>query len=337
MSMQVDRAVRAFSRPYAVQDDRLAWTSFLGSYAAYLGTLALAVWAAHLHWALALPLIVVNAFAGVRLYVLQHDCGHHSLFVTRRMNDLAGALLSVVTLTPYRVMQFNHNEHHAHLGNLDERHTTEIYTMTVREWETATWSQRLLYRLYRHPLVLIPVGGFWTYLFAYRWPKNAARVGAAGVLAHNAALLAWVGLIWLLGGLTGLAVWFGTVIVAGWIGVFLVYLQHNFEDTWWDRKPGLVPMKAQLKGSSALDLGWWWDLGTGNIAYHDIHHYNPRIPSYRLRECHRALRQEFDCHIIRWPEALRSFSLRLWDEEQQRLVPFPKTPRRAPNGGLTRA
>jgi omega-6 fatty acid desaturase (delta-12 desaturase) len=146
-------------------------------------------------------------------------------------------------------------------------------------------------------------------------------------MIHNAALVAWVGLIWLGWGMTGVAVWLGTVFVAGLIGVFLVYLQHNFEDTWWDRKPDLSIEKAALQGSSALDLGHWWDIGTCNIAYHDLHHFNPRIPSYRLRKCHRALREEFGLRTIEWPEAIAAFRLKLWDEEAQRLVPFPQEAR----------
>jgi hypothetical protein len=130
-------------------------------------------------------------------------------------------------------------------------------------------------------------------------------------------------------GLPGLIIYAGTVFTAGCIGVFLVYLQHNFEDTWWDRKPDLNPARAALQGSSALDLGWWWDLGTGNIAYHDIHHFNANIPSYRLRKCHRALREKYEVQTIRWPEAIRSFTLKLWDEDQERLVPFPRARRSA--------
>jgi hypothetical protein len=114
------------------------------------------------------------------LYVLQHDCGHGSLYSSKRANDLAGHGLSVFTLTPYRVMQFNHNEHHSHLGNLEERDTTEIFTMTLREWEEAGFWERLRYRLYRNPLLMIPVGGLLTYVFVYRWPKNAGRIDAAG-------------------------------------------------------------------------------------------------------------------------------------------------------------
>ncbi|MEQ8367931.1 MAG: fatty acid desaturase [Roseicyclus sp.] len=323
---EAEREIRAFTRRWTARDDRIAWASYVGTFAVYFLTLWLAVQAWPIWWLVA-PLVVINAFAGVRLYVLQHDCGHASLFSTKRLNDLAGQGLSVFTLTPYRVMQSNHNDHHSHLGNLDERDTTEIFTMTVAEWEAAGPWQRLWYRLYRNPFIMVPIGGLFTYVLAYRWPKNSARVGAMQVLAHNLALLAWVGLLYLLGGWPALTVYAGTVFVAGCIGVFLVYLQHNFEDTWWDRKPDLNPARAALQGSSALDLGWWWDLGTGNIAYHDIHHFNANIPSYRLRQCHRALRDQYEVQTIRWPEAIRSFTLRLWDEDQQRLVPFPRASR----------
>jgi omega-6 fatty acid desaturase (delta-12 desaturase) len=325
---EAEREIRAFTRDWTDRDDRIAAASYFGTFAVYFLTLWLAVQAWPVWW-LVIPLVVINAFSGVRLYVLQHDTGHASLFSTKRMNDIAGHGLSVFTLTPYRVMQFNHNEHHSHLGNLDERHTTEIFTMTLREWQEAGFWKRLQYRLYRNPFLMIPVGGLFTYVLAYRWPKNSGRIDAPGVILHNLGIAAWVFTIWALAGIPGLIVYAGTVFVAGCIGVFLVYLQHNFEDTWWDRKPDLNPARAALQGSSALDLGWWWDLGTGNIAYHDIHHFNARIPSYRLRKCHRALREKYEVQTIGWPEALRSFTLKLWDEDQGRLVPFPKEPRRA--------
>ncbi|MBF9031029.1 fatty acid desaturase [Rhodobacterales bacterium HKCCE3408] len=320
---QAEREIRLFTRDWSVKDDRLALISWTGTLAAYFATLWLAVMAWPNPW-LTVPLVVINAFAGVRLYVLQHDFGHNSMFSTRRKNELAGHASSVFTLTPFRVMRHNHNEHHSHLGNLDERHTTEIYTMTKREWETAGFWQRLHYRLYRNPFLMIPVGGLFTYVIAYRWPKNAGVIDAFGTLLHNIGIVTWILVIYALAGIPGLVIYAGTVFVAGCIGVFLVYLQHNFEDTWWDRKPDLNPARAALQGSSGLDLGWWWDLGTGNIAYHDIHHFNANIPSYRLRKCHRALREKYEVQTIGWPEALRSFTLKLWDEDQERLVPFPK-------------
>ncbi len=320
------REIRRFTRDWTVRDDRIAAVSYFGTFAFYFFTLWLTIQVWPL-WYLVVPLIVINAFAGVRLYVLQHDCGHTSLFTTKYRNDLAGHGLSIFTLTPFSVMQFNHNEHHSHLGNLDERDTTEIFTMTVREWAEAGFWKRLWYRTYRTPWIMIPIGGLFTYVLAYRWPKNSGKIGPAAVIAHNLGLAAWVGLIWWFAGTPGLIIYAGTVFAAGCIGVFMVYLQHNFEDTWWDRKPDLNPARAALQGSSALDLGWLWDLGTGNIAYHDIHHFNANIPSYRLRKCHRALRDQYEVQTIRWPEAIRSFTLKLWDEDQGRLVPFPREPR----------
>ena len=320
---EAEREIRRFTRDWTARDNRLASLSYFGTFAAYFLTLWLAVQAWPVWW-LVVPLIVINAFAGVRLYVIQHDLGHNSFFTTKRLNTIAGHASSVFTLTPFSVMQFNHNEHHSHLGNLDERDTTEIYTMTLREWEEAGFWKRLQYRLYRNPLLMIPVGGLFTYALAYRWPKNAARIAPKQVLAHNAGLAAWVALIWALAGTPGLVIYAGTVFAAGCIGVFLVYLQHNFEDTWWDRKPDLNPARAALQGSSALDLGWLFDFAVANITYHDIHHFNANIPSYRLRVCHRALRQKYEVQTIGWMEAFRSFTLKLWDEDQQRLVPFPK-------------
>lgn len=316
--------IRDFTRRYAVKSDARGTVSLAGTFAVYVAALILAARHADLP-VLAGPLVAVLAFASVRLYVLQHDCGHGSLFRTRWLNDAAGHALSVFSLTPYRAMQYNHNQHHAYLGNLAHRETTEVYTMTLKEWQAAPFRTQAWYRLYRNPLVMLSLGGIHTYFIAYRWPRNTRRVGAAGVLVHNALLAGYVAAIWWGLGLPGLAVWGLSAVLAGVIGVFLVYLQHNFEDTYWDRKPDLDFRRAMLVGSSSLDLGWWWDLGTGNIAYHDLHHFNPAIPSYRLRRCQKALPETLKMHDpIGWRQALASFRLKLWDEERQKLVPFPK-------------
>ncbi|MFU8834202.1 fatty acid desaturase [Roseovarius autotrophicus] len=321
--------LRTFLKPYTRKSDLRGALSFLGTLVIYGGALwgAAGLAGAGL-WLLAVPLVGLLAFASVRLYVLQHDCGHHSLFATGWLNDAGGHVLSVFSLTPYRVMQFNHNQHHAYLGNLDHRETTEIHTMTLREWQTAPWHRRLWYRLYRNPLIMLPIGALFTYFIAYRWPRNTGRVGASGVIAHNLVLCSYLVAVWGLLGVPGLAVLGASALIGGVIGVFLVYLQHNFEETYWDRKPDLDFRKATLVGSSSLELGWLWDLGTGNIAYHDLHHYNPAIPSYNLRRCQNDLPDHLKSHDpIRWPEALRSFTLKLWDEEGGRLVPFPEARR----------
>lgn len=314
--------LRAAMEPWCRRDDRIAWASYLGTFAVYFGTLAAALFA-DLHPVALAALIVVNALSGVRLYVLQHDCGHHSLFTNRRLNDLAGFGLSTFTLTPYRTMQYNHNRHHAHIGDLDHRETGEVFTMTLREWQAAGPLQRLQYRLYRNPVLMLPLGGLLTYVIRYRWPKNARKVGVAGVMLSNAALLAWVAAIWAVADWRGVAIYAATVLVAGTVGVFSVYLQHNFAETYWDRRPDYNLRDASFHGSSVVNLGWWYDLATANISYHALHHFNPRIPSYRLRRCFLALRDEFGIPSIGWAGAINAFTLKLWDEETERLVPFP--------------
>lgn len=311
-----------FTKGYMQKSNAKAFTSLLATLCIYFGTLWLAL-AAQLSWPVIALLLMINSFSGVRLYVIQHDLGHLSHFETRWLNTFAGYAISTFTLTPFRAMQYNHNLHHAHIGSLDDRDSTEIYTMTLKEWEAAGFWRRLHYRLYRHPLVLLPIGGLWTFLVRYRWPKNARRIGAREVLVHDALVFAWWIVIYWGFGWTGLALYMVTALICGCIGVFLVFLQHNFEDTYWEHKPNVDYARATLQGSSALDLGWLWDLGTGNIAYHDIHHFNPRIPLYNLRKCHRDLREVMDIRTIKWPEALRSFRLKLWDEETGQLVAFP--------------
>lgn len=319
-------ALRAFLKAYTAKSDLRGAFSLLTTLAVYVAALIGGVrLASSGPWFISALMVGILAFASVRLYVLQHDCGHHALFARKWMNEAAGYLLSVFSLTPFRVMQYNHNQHHAYLGNLDHRETTEVYTMTLSEWQAAPWPRRLWYRLYRNPVMMLSLGGIYSYFIAYRWPRNTRLVGIWGVLTHNLMLAGFIGLIWTTLGATGVVVWVLSAVIAGVIGVFLVYLQHNFEETYWDRKPKLDFRKATLVGSSSLDLGWLWDLGTGNIAYHDLHHYNPGIPSYNLRRCQRDLPEALRAHeVIRWPEAIRSFRLKLWDEEASRLVPFPK-------------
>ncbi|MGR3759688.1 fatty acid desaturase [Roseobacteraceae bacterium NS-SX3] len=314
--------IRAYTRQFCEKDNRLASLSYFGTFAVYFAALYLAI--AHVdRWYILLPAGVVFAFAAVRLYVLQHDTGHHSLFETRLQNEIAGHVLSPFTFAPFEVMKQNHNLHHANVGNLEHRETGEIHTMTLREWQQAGVWERLVYRLYRNPFVLVPAGAAFTYFIRYRWPKNTLQFGVFGVILHNLVIIAMLALLYAVAGATGVLVWLAFSFLGGMIGVFLVYLQHNFEDTYWDRRPDLNPQLAALQGSSCLDFGWFFDFAVANITLHDIHHLNARIPSYRLRRCHYSLPPEAAPRRIKFPEAMRALGLKLWDEEQNRLVPFP--------------
>ncbi|MCI2398882.1 fatty acid desaturase [Aliiroseovarius subalbicans] len=317
--------LRQALRSYTKKDNRLAYLSLLSNLVIYFGAVVASVLAVQQgNWLIAPLPIIVLAFAGVRLYVLQHDLGHLSLFETRAQNQFWGYLVSPFTFAAYPQMTYNHNLHHAYVGDLDARETTEVYTMTVREWAQAGVWKRLYYRLYRHPLVLIPVGSAFTYFIAYRWPKNAAKVGTKAILAHNAAIVAFGLSLYLWAGWTGVltvafAIWLG-----GCIGVALVYLQHNFEGTWWDRRPDLDMERAAIQGGSCLDFGWVFDEMVANITKHDIHHLVAAIPCYRLRAAHRELEKTHELRRISFGEALHAFTLRLWDEDSEQLVPFPK-------------
>lgn len=324
-----DMNLREHTRKYCDKDNRLASLSYFGTFAVYFTSLYFAITRIET-WYIAAPMILIHAFSAVRLYVLQHDCGHHSLFETRQQNEWAGHGLSPFTFAPFEVMKQNHNLHHANIGNLEHRETGEIHTMTLREWNEAGFWQRLQYRLYRNPFVLVPLGSLFTYFIRYRWPKNTTRFGVKGVLLHNLVIAAYIGSLYALFGWTGVLVWLGASFLGGMIGVFLVYLQHNFEDTYWDRRPDLDPQIAALQGSSCLDFGWAFDHIVACITLHDIHHFNARIPSYRLRACHYALPEEIAPRRIKFPEAVRALNLKLWDEDQQRLVPFPSSGQAAP-------
>lgn len=324
-----DFDLRAHTRRFTGKDNRLASLSYFGTFAVYFAALALAISQVHL-WYVLMPAAVIHAFAAVRLYVLQHDCGHHSLFETRAQNEWAGHGLSPFTFAPFEVMKQNHNLHHANIGNLEHRETGEIHTMTLSEWQRAGFWQRLVYRLYRNPFVLIPVGSAFTYFIRYRWPKNALRFGWKGVVLHNLAIAVFLGTLYSIAGWTGIAVWLGASFLGGMIGVFLVYLQHNFEDTYWDRRPDLDPQIAAIQGSSCLDFGAWFDHAVACITLHDIHHFNARIPSYRLRACHYGLPDDIAPRRIGFAEAVRALNLKLWDEDRNRLVPFPPSARVTP-------
>lgn len=318
--------LRQALREYTKKDNRLAYLSLVSNLAVYFAALAVAILAAQQGaWLIAGFAIVTLAFAGVRLYVLQHDLGHLSLFATKKQNEIWGYIVSPFTMAAYPQMRHNHNLHHAYVGDLDARETTEIYTMTLKEWTEAGFWQRLQYRLYRNPLVLIPLGAAFVYFIVYRWPKNAAEVGAGAMLAHNAAILAYLGVLYLLAGWTGVLTMLLAIWVGGMLGVFLVYLQHNFEGTWWDHRPDLDFERASIQGGSCLDFGWVFDEMVANITKHDIHHLVASIPSYRLRAAHRELEgTHSELRRISFGEALHAFTLKLWDEDTHQLVPFPK-------------
>lgn len=292
------------------------------------GTLSVGVW-------LGLLFAVPAAGFLVRLFMIQHDCSHGSFFRSRRANDWVGRAIGVLTLTPYDLWRHSHALHHANSGNLDRPRVGGIDTLTVREFRGLPRTQRLLYRLYRHPLVLFGVGPTYLFLLDHRLPVGFMRAGWMpwlSTMGTNAAIALLVTtMIWLVGVIPFLLVQLPITLLASSIGVWLFYVQHQFENTLWEHDDDWTFHDAALHGSSYYDLPSPLRWFTANIGIHHVHHLCSRIPCYRLPDVlrdHPALR-----HIGRLGlrQSLESVRLVLWDEEQHRLVSFAEA-RRAANG-----
>ncbi len=262
----------------------------------------------------------------VRLFLIQHDCGHGSFFRHRLANDWVGRGIGVLTLTPYDLWRQAHALHHAGSGNLDRRGIGDIDTLTVHEFQARTRFRQLLYRLYRHPLVMFGVGPAYVFILRHRLPMGLMRDGWkpwASAMATNAAIMIVVSaVIWMVGAGPFILVQLPITLLAASIGVWLFYVQHQFEDTFWEHDEGWSFHEAAVHGSSHYDLPGFLRWFTANIGVHHVHHLSSRIPCYRLPE---VLRDRPELRNVRRLTLLQSFKsvrLVLWDEEKRRLVSF---------------
>jgi omega-6 fatty acid desaturase (delta-12 desaturase) len=281
---------------------------------------------ASMHFGFWFGLILIVPAAGflLRLFMLQHDCGHGSLFGRRGLDDWTGRAIGVLTLTPYDYWRRAHSHHHASAGNLDERGVGDITTLTVEEYRALKPRGRLGYRLYRHPLVMFGIGPAWLFLFQQRLPFGMMRSGALpwiSTMATNAAILALAALvIWCVGIVPFLLIHLPIVLIAGSAGVWLFYVQHQFEDTHWSKPPEWTFQHAALHGASHYDLPRPLRWMTGNIGLHHIHHLSSRVPFYRLPEVMRDHPELGEMGRITLKDSLKCVKLILWDEASKRLV-----------------
>jgi acyl-lipid omega-6 desaturase (Delta-12 desaturase) len=262
----------------------------------------------------------------LRLFMIQHDCGHGSFFAHRHSDDWTGRAIGVLTLTPYDYWRRAHAAHHASAGNLDERGVGDITTLTVVEYRALSLWGRIGYRLYRHPLVMFGIGPVWLFLFKQRLPFGMMRSGATpwvSTMATNLAIaILATGLIWLIGIGPFLLVHLPTVILAGAAGVWLFYVQHQFEETHWSKVPEWQFQHAALNGSSHYDLPAPLRWLTGNIGIHHVHHLSSKVPYYRLPEVLRDFPELKTVGRITILESLACVKLVLWDEGRRRLISF---------------
>jgi len=277
------------------------------------------------YW-IALLLVLPAAGFLVRLFMIQHDCGHGAFFRHRSFNDWTGRLLGVLTLTPYDSWRHTHALHHAGSGNLDQRGVGDVHTLTLDEYrKLSEWGQ-YRYRLYRHPLVMFGVGPAYLFILQHRLPIGLMRSGLtpwASAMGTNLAIaLAIAGLVWLLGFKVFLAIHLPVVVIAATAGVWLFFVQHQFEETRWEGQDDWKWHDAALHGSSHYDLPAILRWFTANIGVHHVHHLSSRIPFYRLQQVLRDHPELGTIGRLSLGESLRCVRLVLWDTSSRRLISF---------------
>jgi acyl-lipid omega-6 desaturase (Delta-12 desaturase) len=278
------------------------------------------------HWWATLLIALPSAGFLVRLFMIQHDCGHGAFFSHRRANDWVGRVIGVLTLTPYDFWRRTHAIHHATSSNLDLRGIGDVDTLTVSEFQARSSWGRLRYRMYRHPITLFLIGPAFLFIVQQRLPVGLFRAGWQpwlSAMATNLAIALVVGLlIWLVGAQAFLFVHLPTMLLAASAGVWLFYVQHQFEDTVWERDGRWTQHETALHGSSHYDLPAVLRWFTANIGVHHVHHLCSRIPFYRLPQVLQDHSELRDIGRITLGESIRCVRLTLWDEARGRLVSF---------------
>jgi omega-6 fatty acid desaturase (delta-12 desaturase) len=261
----------------------------------------------------------------VRIFILFHDCVHGSFFRSKTANTFFGYLLGVLVFTSFEKWGFSHLRHHVTYANLDARGFGDIWTMTLTEYENSPKMKQLQYRIYRNPVVLIGVGALFIFLLSNRFPtRSVKRKERMSVLYTNLLIVAvFLVTAQVIGWRTYLLIQFPVLWLAGAAGIWLFYVQHQFEEAYWARKSELEPLRAAMESSSFFKLPAVLRWFSGNIGYHHVHHLSPRTANYHLKKCYDAvpaLQAKAPLTIVK---SLSCFRMKMWDEERQKMVTFP--------------
>ena len=293
-----------------------------------LGPLA-GVWTAlyfvyPISWLFAIPLAILGGLFLVRAFIIFHDCGHGSFFRSKKANDVLGFITGMLTFTPYHHWKWEHAMHHATTGDLDRRGIGDVWTLTVKEYLASSRTTRINYRLVRNPFILFVFAPLFLFFVLERFPSKKSKPREKrSVMMMNLALLTWgVCMSAIFGFIPWLIIQLVMMSVAGCSGVWLFYVQHQFEDAYWEETKNWDFTTAAMEGSSYYKLPKVLQWFSGNIGFHHIHHLNPRIPNYNLERCHHSdpfFRNAPELNIF---TSLRSIKYRLWDEDNGKMISF---------------
>lgn len=314
------QAIAPFERPSIARSVWQLANSIIPFFLAwYLAYLSLSI-----SYLLTLVLAVVAAGFMVRIFILFHDCCHGSFFANRTANDIVGTLTGILTFSPYRQWRYSHNVHHATSGNLDKHGLGDIWTVTVEEYLAFPPLKRLGYRLYRNPLIMFGIGPAFIFLIQYRFNRRGAGTKErVNTYIINAGIVASIALLcWAIGWKAFLMVQLPVFLIAGAAGVWLFYVQHQFEGAYFEKQENWDYVQAALQGSSFYRLPKVLQWFTGSIGFHHIHHLSPRVPNYLLEKAHSENEMFQAIEAVTLWTSLRSLGFRIWDEDRKKLVSF---------------
>jgi acyl-lipid omega-6 desaturase (Delta-12 desaturase) len=318
--------------PYATPDVRRSLVDLATSVVPYIALTALMYLALDVSYLLVLALTVPAAGFLLRTFIVFHDCGHGSFLPSRRANHWVGVATGLLVYTPFHSWRHEHAVHHASAGDLDRRGMGDVDTLTVAEYRSLGPFGKLGYRLMRNPLVLLGLGPIWSLMLEPRLVPEWGRRFARQIIATDIALVALVGgLCAVVGWKEFLLVQLPSAMLAGAAGVWLFYVQHQFDDVYWERRDDWSYAESALQGSSHLVLPKVLQFFTGNIGLHHVHHLSARIPNYNLQRAHDENPIFHDVPTLTWRDGVRVLRLKLYDEDRRRLVTFSDTRAPAPS------
>jgi acyl-lipid omega-6 desaturase (Delta-12 desaturase) len=296
----------------------------INTFIPYVGIWVLIVYSLSVSLWLTALLIPFAAGFLVRLFIIFHDCGHGSFFKSKIANRAVGMFFGILAFTPYDKWHGSHLKHHATVGNLDSRGEGDVWTMTKEEFRNASKRKRFEYRMYRHPLIMFGVGPLYVFLVSNRLTKKGMTRTAKlnTYLTSGILLLIITGMSFAIGFFTFLVIQLIILYIAGISGFWLFYLQHQYEDVSWYRRKEWKFQEVALNGSSYVKFPKLLQWFSGNIGFHHIHHLNANIPNYNLPRCFKENDIFREVKPVTFIDSLKTLKLRLWDEKQQKLVPF---------------
>lgn len=331
MSKEKEKILRKQMAPFEKSTLKKSIIQLINTFPPFILLWILAYQSLKISYALTFVFALVAAGFLVRIFIIFHDCCHHSFFKNRKANDIVGTITGVMTLFPYRQWQHDHSVHHATSSNLDKRGTGDIWMLTVEEYMEASTMTKIQYRLYRNPFVMFVLGPIYVFVIKNRFNrKGARRKERMNTYLSNVLIVGAITVLCLALGWQSVLLVQGTIfMISGAAGIWLFYVQHTFEDSYFEEDENWEYVRAAVEGSSFYKLPKPLQWATGNIGYHHVHHLSPRIPNYKLEEAHENTPPLQNVPTVTLATSLESLKFHLWDEDQKKFIGFKEAKKKA--------